>query len=190
MSDPEAFERLFSDFASTAYRLEVRTAYGVASEDVPFQRYLAGEDPGIQWLQPWLDLMSEQTGRGKRVSRVRVVDSPPSDYLRWEIVNTPHNLRAGEDIRYLTRSRARKIGLPRHDYWVFDEEFLALLEFGADDRFLGFRLVADATAVAAHLEWQKRAWRHALPYARYVAEEFADGCADGFTGGFPEGYGA
>ena len=86
IGDPAALNRLFLNFSYTAYRLEVRAAYGVAEEDVPYQKYLAGEDPGTQWLKPWLDLMAEQAQQGKRVRRVRVVDDPPSDYLRWEIV--------------------------------------------------------------------------------------------------------
>lgn len=171
ITDPAAFSRLFSEFAHTAYRLEVRTAYGVTDEDVPFQKYLAGEDPGIQWLQPWLDLMSAQTRKGKQVRRVRVVDDPPSDYLRWEIDNTPYNLRAGEDIRYLSRGRANELDLPRTDYWIFDDSLLALLEFDEDDRFLGFRRTADSATLSQHNHWRDEAWRDALPYRQYVAEE-------------------
>mgnify|MGYP006178464347 CR=1 FL=1 len=50
--------------------------------------------------------MESQTSTGKRVERVRVVDDPPSDYLRFEISITPHNLAVGEDIRYLDRDLA------------------------------------------------------------------------------------
>lgn len=170
-TDPDAFTQLFSEFTETAYRLEVRRSYGVTDEDAPFQQYLAGEDPGIRWLQPWLDLMSEQTRRGKQVHRVRVVDDPPSDYLRWEIENTPHNLRAGEDIRYLPRREAERLDLPDHDSWLFDDRLLALLEFDDEDRFLGFRRSRDTNWVSAHVRWRELAWARALPFDRYVAEE-------------------
>ncbi|MGP3969229.1 DUF6879 family protein [Streptomyces sp. 6N223] len=173
--DPDAFLQLFRDFAHTAFRLEVRAGYGVADEDAPYQQFLAGEDPGIEWLRPWLDLMSEQTGQGKRVERVRVVDEPPSDYLRWELVNTPHNLRAGEDIRYLTRRRAEDLGLPPYDYWVFDSSLLVFLRFGDDDRFLGFDSTREPAALVEHLRWRDAAWHHALTYARYADEHVAEG---------------
>lgn len=168
--DPDAFLRLFSDFSHTAYRLEVRRAYGVLEEDLPYQQYLGGEDPGLDWFQPWLDLMSEQTGQGKRIERVRIVDEPPSDYLRWEIKNTPHNLRAGEDIRYLMRRHAKQLDLPDYDYWVFDSSLLVLLRFDDHDRYLGFQTTEDTGAVVEHLRWRDAAWHHALTFSRYTDE--------------------
>jgi hypothetical protein len=170
VSDPEQFDRLFSAFTRTAYRLEVRRAYGILEEDRPFQQYLAGEDPGIDWLRPWLVLMGEQTGQGKRVERVRVVDDPPSAYLRWEIENTPHNLGAGEDIRYLFRDTARRLHLSQYDYWIFDDTLLVLLEFDDRDRFLGFRTTRNRTAIDEHRRLQTCAWREALTYEQYVTE--------------------
>ncbi|GGO85243.1 DUF6879 family protein [Wenjunlia tyrosinilytica] len=167
-SDPDSFLALFTDFEHTAYRLEVRTSYGVAGEDEPYQRFLAGDDPGVSWLQPWLDVMSEQTGQGKRVERVRVVDDPPSDYLRWELANTPHNLKAGEDIRYLSREKAMELRLPQYDYWVFDSRLLVSLRFDKDDRFLGFESDDDAGAVLLHLQWRDAAWHHALTFEQYI----------------------
>lgn len=170
VSDPEHFDRLFSAFTHTAYRLEVRRAYGILDEDRPFQQYLTGEDPGIDWLRPWLVLMAEQTGQGKRVERVRVVDDPPSAYLRWEIENTPHNLDAGEDIRYLFRDTARRLRLSEYDYWIFDDSLLVLLEFDDLDRFLGFRTTRNRTVIDEHRRLQTCAWRKALTYKQYVTE--------------------
>jgi hypothetical protein len=169
VSDPERFDRLFSAFTRSAYRLEVRRAYGVTDEDLPFQQYLAGEDPGIDWLQPWLDLMSAQTRSGKSVQRVRVVDDPPSDYLRWEIANTPHNLDAGEDIRYLSRDRARALRLPDYDYWMFDDRLLVVLEFDDLDRFLGYRSTGNWIVIDEHRLLREKAWRNALTYEQYMA---------------------
>lgn len=170
VSNPEQFGRLFSAFTRTAYRLEVRRAYGILDEDRPFQQYLAGEDPGIDWLRPWLTLMAEQTGQGKSVERVRVVDDPPSAYLRWEIENTPHNLGAGEDIRYLSRDAARRLQLPSYDYWIFDASLLVLLEFDALDRFLGFRTTQNRRVVDEHQRLRTCAWREALTYEQYATE--------------------
>jgi hypothetical protein len=169
VSDPQQFDRLFSAFTHSAYRLEVRRAYGVTDEDLPFQQYLSGEDPGIAWLQPWLDLMSAQTRSGKSVRRVRVVDDPPSDDLRWEIANTPHNLDAGEDIRYLPRNRAHQLRLPEHDYWIFDDGLLVLLEFDDRDRFLGYRSTRNPVVLHEHRLLREKAWRNALTYEQYTA---------------------
>ncbi|ROT32387.1 DUF6879 family protein [Micromonospora sp. HM5-17] len=161
VSDPDAFRKLFVDFEHTAFKFEVRRAYGLPSEDLPFQQFLNGEDPGVEWLRDWLDLMREQTSTGKRVERVRVVDDPPSDYLRFEIFITPHNIAAGEDIRYLDRARARELQLPNHDFWLFDSRTLAILHFGEDDAFLGFEMVEDTDELLRHCYWRDVAWTRA-----------------------------
>lgn len=167
-TDGDAFLALFSHFKHTAFRLEVRAMYGTVGEDEPFRQFLAGEEPSQEWLQPRLDLMTEQTRRGKRVERVRVVDEPPSEYLRFELFNTPHNRDAGEDIRHLTRSAAVALELPDYDYWVFDSRLLVFLRFADDDRFLGFEETDDPAAVLSHPQARDAAWHHALTFEDYV----------------------
>ncbi|MEV0428298.1 DUF6879 family protein [Micromonospora sp. NPDC050495] len=165
ITDPDAFQRLFQDFEHAAFKLEVRRSYGLPSEDEPFQKFLTGQDPGIEWLRSWLDLMKAQTSTGKRVERVRVIDEPPSDYLRFEISVTPHNLEAGEDIRYLVRDRAAELALPQYDFWLFDSRVVALLHFTDDDQFVGFTTIEDATEVLRHCQWRDRAWTRATRFS-------------------------
>jgi|ADGO01.1.fsa_nt_gi hypothetical protein len=166
ITDPDAFPRIFSTATSSAFRLEVRRAYGVTEEDEPFRRFLAGEDPGIDWFRPWLDLVRETTGRGVRVERVRVIDEPPSDYLRFEIAMTPENLAAGEDIRYLTRREAHDLGLPPVDYWLVDAKRLYVLHFSEDDRFLGLEEVKDQGLINEYGMHRIRAWTRTTPFTR------------------------
>ncbi|MEV0439959.1 DUF6879 family protein [Streptomyces spectabilis] len=166
----EDFLQLFRDMRYTAFRLEVRTAYGIPEEDEPFSRFLAGDDPGLDWFEPWLDLMREEIGKGKQITRVRIIDDPPSDYLRFELWGTPHNLAVGEDIRYLDRPRAGTLALPGYDYWLFDSSTVARLQFGEHDRFLGVVLSDDPAEVLAHVQWQDAAWHHAITFEDYVKE--------------------
>lgn len=158
------FLQAFADFEHTAWRLEARSSYGVTEEDEPFQRFLAGEDPGVDWHQPWLDLISAQTTQGKRVERVRLIGDPPSDYLRFSLWCTPYNLRTGEDIRYLPEMRARKLTLPEHDFWLFDSRTIGYLEFDPDGRFLGMRMDDTPADVVRHSYWRDAAWHHALRF--------------------------
>lgn len=163
VSGPE-FGALFQRFEHTAFRLEPRRRYNVSDEEEPFRRFLAGEDPGADWLQDWLDLMRKQTGQGKLVERVRIVDDPPSEYLSFEIAMTPHNLDAGEDIRYLDRRRAAEAGLPDYDFWMFDSTMVARMEFDGNDVPLGARLITDPAEVVRHNYWRDVAWHHAYRY--------------------------
>ncbi|WP_434740774.1 DUF6879 family protein [Micromonospora sp. SH-82] len=137
---------MFATFERTALKLEVRRNYRIPSEDHAFQEFLEGRAPGTDWLQPWLDLVAAQTAAGKRIKRIRIVDNPPSDYLRFEMAVTPHNLRAGEDIRYLSRRRVTTLALPDYDFWLLDAHTIVDLHFTDDDRYLGY-----TTTTAPHL---------------------------------------
>lgn len=81
------------------------------------------------------------TAAGKQVARVRVVTEPHGDYTRYALAGAVINIEGGEDMRYMPRSRAQRLGLPEHDFWLFDERLVALMHFSDDDAFLGAELV-------------------------------------------------
>ena len=65
-------------------------------------------------------MSSAPRSRGVTIRRVRVVSEPLSDYLRWEHACTAVNIEAGEEIRWLSRTKAADLMLPGADCWVFD----------------------------------------------------------------------
>lgn len=162
------FDDLFRGYRHTAWRLETRSFYGKLDEDQPFQNWLAGKDPGLDWFTPWLRMVRAETATGKRMERVRLIDDPPSDYLRWELWGTPYNLGAGEDIRYLPREHPIVAELPDFDFWVFDSTIVARLEFDGD-QFLGVTLSEEPDQVLAALRARDAAWHHALTFTEYMA---------------------
>jgi hypothetical protein len=100
------------------------------------------------------------TAEGRRFSRVRVVSQPMTDYSRFGLQNSRHTVAAGDDIRYLTRDRANAVGLPDHDYWLFDSRKLAWMHFDdTDDHFLGAEIIEDPASVVQHNYWRDAA-RH------------------------------
>lgn len=165
----EEFDDLFRQYRHTAWRLETRTFYGVLHENEPFQRWLVGDDSDIEWFKPWLKMMRAELATGKRMERVRLIDDPPSDYLRWELWGTPYNLGVGEDIRYLPRTHPIVAELPEHDFWVFDSRMVARLEFDEQGSVLGASLSEDPVQVLAALQARDAAWHHALTFTQYMA---------------------
>jgi len=154
------FGRLFETFEHTAFRLEVRDRYNEPSEAEPLRKFLAGEPDDLAWFEDWLALVRAATAEGRRFSRVRVVSLPLTDYSRFGIAYARHTNAAGDDIRYLTRDRARAIGLPEHDYWLFDSRKIARLHFDdADDHLLGAEVIEDPATVVQHNYWRDAA-RH------------------------------
>lgn len=162
----EQFAGMFRTFRLTASRLETQPAYAMTVERAAFARFLAGAPlpPGeLPWWQSWLDDMRELTRRGKRISRVRIVDDPPTDYQRWEMWATRWHLQAGEDIRYLPRAMAGTLGIPAGDWWLFDDTRLVLMAFTSAGEIDGKTLVTDPEVIAAYQRWRDLAFRHAAP---------------------------
>jgi hypothetical protein len=157
----EEFDKLFETFEHTAFRLEVRDRYNAPNEVESLRRFLAGEPEDLEdgGFQDWLDQVQAATAEGRRFSRVRVVSLPLTDYSRYGIAYAQFTNAAGDDIRYLTRDRARGIGLPDHDYWLFDSRKIARLHFDEEDHLLGVEVIEDPAAVVQHNYWRDAA-RH------------------------------
>ncbi|MGK4579805.1 DUF6879 family protein [Kitasatospora sp. HPMI-4] len=164
------FDALFADFAHTARRLETRTHYDIENERESFDQFVSGDDVDLDWFEPWLSTMRQQTGAGKTVARVRVVPPELTDYLRYELHLAESNTAAGEDIRYLDRATADSLCLPDRDYWLFDSHTLAILQFTDEGQLLGAEIVTDPAVVVEHARWLDAAFHHARPYREFVKE--------------------
>ena len=104
------------------------------------------------------------TAEGKRVSRVRVVDEPVSDYQRWMIWTGRWNTGAGERITYLSRSTATQLAIPTgDDWWLLDDERLILMRYTRDGEIAGKEPITDPGLVARHREWRDLAVLNAMP---------------------------
>ena len=170
----EEFDRLFETFEHTAFRLEVRDRYNELREEESLRKFLAGEPEDLEdgGFQDWLDFVRAATSEGQRFSRVRVVSVPMTDYSRYGIAYARHTVAAGDDIRYLTRDRARAVGLPNHDYWLFDSRTLAMMHFDdADDRFLGAEVIEDPATVVQHNYWRDAARHWAVRRDDFAIEQ-------------------
>ncbi|MEU8684172.1 DUF6879 family protein [Streptomyces sp. NPDC048611] len=62
-------------------------------------------DPGDEWCTN----MRAQTASGKRLGRVRIVDSPPTTGQLYLLDNAKRNSATGEDMRNLWRANAERI---------------------------------------------------------------------------------
>jgi len=170
----EDFNRLFSTYVHTAFRLETRDHYAVTDEAEAFRKFLAGEPYELDWHRTWLAGIRSITGSGRRMQRVRLVSEPPTDYQRFELAVTPTNLAAGEDIRVLPRSRAAGLDLPAYDFWLFDDTRLGIMHFDDDGLFQGIEMIEDPTTMTAHHAASDRALQHAMSYADYVSSNQLD----------------
>lgn len=164
------FDELFRSFTRSAVRLETRQVYTTDEEREPLRRFLAGQAVPLDWFRPWLDNVSAAVGHGREFRRVRVFTEPLTEYLRFELWVCQYNAAAGEDIRYIRADQAAALNLPGYDYWLFDDERLALMYFTPDGIPLGAQIVSDPAVVSSHGRWLEQAAASAIPYEKFAAD--------------------
>jgi hypothetical protein len=152
MTEDEFAEALRS-FGRSAFRVEAQPSYALTDERADFGQFLAGSPtppPQMAWYRPWVDQVAKWIGEGKTIGRVRVLAEPPTDYQRWLLWGAPWFASIGEDIRYMNRSTALRIGLPPTDWWLLDDERVIVMHFTADGQINGKELVTDMESVASY----------------------------------------
>ncbi|MFJ3907436.1 DUF6879 family protein [Streptomyces vinaceus] len=161
--------RLFESFAQDAFHLELRDDYSVPDEDGPYADWLRGVVDN-SYMEPWTTMIKQVTSQGKAVRRVRVVTEPHTPYVQWEYVTTPVNQDAGEDIRWLPRHNLPgELVFPAdgRDWWLFDDQVLAVGHFDENGRVLGSELVEDPKVVAECVRVRDLLWAAAVPHREY-----------------------
>ncbi|WP_432121857.1 DUF6879 family protein [Streptomyces sp. S1] len=165
---------LFREFRHTAWRLETRRGYATDRSSPKWARWKAGADIAAEPFDAWRENVAAAVAEGRRFERVRIVDEPLTEGQRFLLASGLGNVAAGEDIRNLPRARAQALGLPDHDFWLFDSRVLARFVFDEDDTTLGVVLSEDPAEIAAACQARDAAWHHAVPtraYARRVRSD-------------------
>ncbi|MFG3265033.1 DUF6879 family protein [Streptomyces bobili] len=153
---------LFQSFKHTAWRLETRRGYASDRTSPKWARFLAGDDIARDPDNAWRENVRAQTALGKRFERVRLVDEPPTQGQEFLLASAPSNVDAGEDIRHLSRSQARKLRLPEYDFWLFDSKVLARFAFDDEDTTLGVYVTEEPAEVLPACQARDAAWHHAV----------------------------
>jgi hypothetical protein len=169
--DPRSpeFGRLFTEVRQSWFRLETLQRYDAAYERDDLAAFLRGESittaPG-----PWQEMIRRHVAADRQLVRVHVIEEPLSDYIRYELAAYAPNVEAGEDVRLIpVRAGAWPTEVPTHDYWLFDDERLWLMDYNAAGALDAVRLVDDPTEVEDHRRWRNAAIASSIRLADYQA---------------------
>ncbi len=163
----EEFDAYFTSFKREALHLEMRDSYGTADEIPHLRKWEAGEPDDADWLQPWFDLVGAGTRAGKVFRRARIVSEPISDYQKWVLKDTPLLVEAGEDIRWVPRSRVSTVALPGNDFWLFDDEVVVFLIFAASGLVVDrYRTTARSAIELCRISFEQ-VWKLSIPNNEY-----------------------
>jgi len=171
-TDAPEWEVLFLNFTHSAFRLETLQHYSEPVEAEDFAQFLAGEyhaDGDLSW---WGDKTRKHAAAGHHMSRVRIVIEPLTNYTRFEIIDFPRMVDAGDDIRIIAMSEGEwPDGLPHEDYWLIDEHDIWLMVYD-DQGALRYAELQDhdEDLLARHLQWRDDAWAQAIPVGEYLAK--------------------
>ena len=166
----DEFDRLFTQFEHTAWRLETRRRY--ASDEITdtYAQFTRGEP--VDWDgkdAEWCAERRAQTALGKRFERVRIIDSPPTPGQLYLLDNARRNSSVGEDIRNLSRADAERLQLPEEDFWIFDSRLVVLLDFDGADDLVNVELITEPVEVNRYVQARDAATHYAAPYEEFAA---------------------
>lgn len=155
--------QLFESFTRSAFRLECLPSYPVTedAEAEAFRLWLAGEQPS--WRErEWPKLVASATASGKSMRRVRMVETPLTEYQRFECsCGYPENIGAGEEIYVLDH---KPDGLLTVDFWLFDDAVAIVLEYDDEGHFLQ-SVVAET--LAPYRQARDMALKSSVPFREY-----------------------
>lgn len=156
------FWQEFENFEYSAWRWEQQPAYFIGYEHEQFDKFLAGhpESPTENAdLGDWMRQVAAHVAEGKTYGRVRVVETPPTDYQRWMQWMDTWNKGAGEEILYLPRPVAVEAGIiPQigpDDWWLFDDRRLVIMRHDEVGRRVEVEVFEEEPEVAEALRWRR-----------------------------------
>lgn len=158
---------LFRTFERTAWRLETLPRYTVPDEEQSYAAFLAGEPVPARTPDNngWIKLLADAQGRS--FGRVHVVSRPLTPYLRFEFGGYRENVAHGEDVRIADSGDHPEIADLGPDFWIFDDEIVAVMIYDLEGRFTGATLADADAGPAAFRRMRDRAIAASVPLAEY-----------------------
>lgn len=152
----------FESFKRSAWRLEARDTYLVPEYDDQLAAFLAGR-PLPPRADGWPEVLQAAAARGARISRIRLVGHPLTDYTRFEFALYPENVQFGEDVQIVDRSQLDQSWAPAPDVWLFDDGIAFAMRYSDEGAFLG----AEQVDVDPILELRRVLSAYAVPLGDY-----------------------
>jgi hypothetical protein len=161
--NPHELGQLFESFTVSAFRLECLPEYRVPQDVEWLRLFREGKPrPSERDNRPWLQTVRDAKSRGARMQRVRMVESPLTEYQCFQFSwGYPENEGAGEEISILDH---RPDGLLDVDFWLFDDVTAVVLEYDDKGRFL--RPVMTET-LAPYRQARDIALKSSMPFRAY-----------------------
>lgn len=151
------------NFKTSAFRLETLPVYDSPRETEMLAAFMRGEEVRLPDDFAWLQMVRSHTAAGRSMQRVRMIQYPLSDYIRFEMSLYPQCVEAGEEIRIWVGDGSL-LGSPK-DFWLFDRDTCFELHYDSRGAFLG----AEPVEVTYNRQSMRLALQRSIPLADYTA---------------------
>ena len=97
-----------------------------------------------------------------------MLTEPLTPYLEWMVATSQgHSVAAGDDLRWITESRARDLAvpMPENDFYILDDERVVTLRFDPAADLVGIDVDDTPATVADCRRWRDTVWPHATLHA-------------------------
>jgi hypothetical protein len=165
--DDREFDRLLAGVKRESLHLEMRDAYGTLTELPHMAKWAAGEPDDDDWLQGWCDVLRRGRAAGTAYRRARIVSEPLSDYQRWSFSIAQPMVDAGEDIRWVPRSRVSSVALPGNDFYLLDGELIVFLLYAGSGTGRAKLSSTDPANIELCRSAFNAVWPLAVPHREY-----------------------
>jgi hypothetical protein len=171
---PEQFDALFDTFCSTVFRLERLPVYAVGGAEAErlaaFREGRPRPERSVR-TSPWLARIAASTAAGKAWQRIRIVDTPLTEYQRYQLESYRESQACGEEILLADRAQVDDLGV---DLWLFDAgtptAHAVLMRYTRGGRFERFDPIHDPDHLEEFQMWQRRTWARAVPLNTFLAQ--------------------
>jgi hypothetical protein len=151
------------NFKASAFRLETLPVYDSPRETEMLAAFMRDEEVSLPDDFAWLQMVRSHTAAGRSMQRVRMVQYPLSDYIRFEMSLYPQCVEAGEEIR-IWEGDGSLLGSPK-DFWLFDRATCFELHYDSRGAFLG----AEPVEATYNRQRMRLALQWSIPLANYTA---------------------
>jgi hypothetical protein len=168
-NNPADIGAVLATATRSAFHLEQRDTWQRfgAADTASYEGFLSTGMADAGFLNGWLATVREAAARGVEFRRLRIVSEPVTDYIRWEYALTPANLAAGEQVRWLPRSRCLDLLVVPVDFWVVDGRLVRFGLFTGNGGLAGEVTQEDPEIVKTVAGCFEDAWERGIPHSDY-----------------------
>ncbi|MHA6623577.1 DUF6879 family protein [Pseudonocardia sp. DLS-67] len=169
--DRVEWSALLTSYSKSCLHYEAQQIYSNPIENARVADFVAGRPmtPTYEWR---LARTQDRTAVGASKMVIRVAVDPLTDYTRMEVATYPILSAGGEDIRIVAVPEGTwPEGLPRHDFYIFDDREVWRMHYNDDFTFAGAERLDGPDVLTQHLRWRDRALELAIPLDGYPGVE-------------------